>query len=389
MATNGDVICRSAPGARAGLHWLKDNAWPLWLERGIDWERRAFLEHIDLERLDCRAAFRRLRVAARQTYVFAEAATHGVPRAADAVTLGLEFLSGPARLADGGYAWRFDLDNRVVDVTRDLYDHAFVLLAFASASAVVGPDRLRPQALALGRYIAENFRHPDGGYEDSIPPAGLRRQNPQMHLFEALLAAHEAFGEASGDTAYFDAAAELAELFLRRLFQSREGALPELFDDQLAPHREAGRFQVEPGHHHEWVWLLDRYAAAAAAIGRPFPPQLAAASEALLAFADRHGESKTLGLAMNGLWSDGAVADGGFRLWPQTERLKVAARHQRSTHFAAALRAVERHLAGVRPGLWIERFDAAGQPVPGPAPATSLYHLTAAFTDGAVLTFGI
>jgi mannose-6-phosphate isomerase len=366
------------------LYWLKDHAWPLWLERGVDWERRAFLEHIDLETLDCRAAFRRLRVAARQTYVFAKAATYGVSRAPEAVALGLEFLSGPARLADGGYAWRFDLDNNPIDVTRDLYDHAFVLLAFASAAEVIGADRLRQHALALHRYIAENFRHPQGGYENSIPPALPRQQNPHMHLFEALLAAHEAFG----DAVFFDAAAALAELLARRLFQAREGALPESFDHALTPHREAGRFRIEPGHHYEWVWLLDRDAAAAAAIGKAVAPELAAASTALLRFADRHGASPALGLVMNGIWSDGAIEDGGFRLWPQTERLKVEARRRDAGRLAAALRALERHLTGVRPGLWIERFDTAGQAVPGPAPATSLYHLTAALTDGAVIALG-
>jgi len=368
---------------QAGLHWLKDHAWPLWLELGVDWERRAFLEHIDLETLDCRATFRRLRVAARQTYVFAKAATYGVPRAAEAVALGLEFLSGPARLADGGYAWRFDLDNGPIDMTRDLYDHAFVLLAFASAAVVVGRDRLRPQALTLHRYIAENFRHPQGGYENSVPPALPRQQNPHMHLLEALLAAHEAFG----DAAFFDGAAELAELLVRRLFQAREGALPECFDEALTPRREAGRFRLEPGHHYEWVWLLDRYAAAAA-IRRAVAPELAAASDALHKFADRHGVSPAFGLVMNGTWSDGAIEDGGFRLWPQTERLKVAARREDSERFTAALHALERHLVGVRPGLWIERFDVAGQAVPGPAPATSLYHLTAALTDGAVMALG-
>jgi mannose/cellobiose epimerase-like protein (N-acyl-D-glucosamine 2-epimerase family) len=388
MTTNDAAITRSASSGQVGLHWLKDHAWPLWLERGVDWRSRAFHEHIDLATLDCRATFRRLRVAARQTYVFAKAATYGVPRAAEAVALGLEFLSGPARLADGGFAWRFDLDNRPIDVTRDLYDHAFVLLAFAAAAEVIGADRLRPQAVTLGRYIADNFRHSQGGYENSIPPALPRQQNPHMHLFEALLAAHEAFGQASGDAAFFDAAAEIAELFACRLFQPREGALPELFDESLAPHLEAGRFRVEPGHHYEWVWLLDRYAAAAAAIGRPVSRELAAASDALLEFADRHGVNPAFGLVMNETRSDGAVEDGGFRLWPQTERFKVAARREGTEHFAAAFRAVERHLIGVRPGVWIERFDAAGQAVPSPAPATSLYHMTAALTDDAVMAFG-
>ena len=51
----------------------------------------------------------------------------------------------------------------------------------------------------------------------------------------------------------------------------------------------------------------------------------------------------------------------------------------------SALGAIARHLAGARPGLWIERMDAGGQAIVEAAPATSLYHLTAAFTDDAVL----
>jgi mannose/cellobiose epimerase-like protein (N-acyl-D-glucosamine 2-epimerase family) len=367
-----------------GLQWLTGHAWPLWLAHGVDWERRAFHEHLDCASLQCRASFRRLRVAARQTYVFSRAARLGVPLAADAVAIGIEFLRGPARLADGGYAWRFDLDNRPIDETRDLYDHAFVLLAFAAAAGVVGAGEVREDALALLDYIATRFAHAEGGYCESIPAgAGERRQNPHMHLFEALLAATEAFG----DTAFFKHASGLAALFADRFFQTREGALPEYFDDRLAPVRDAGRFVSEPGHHYEWIWLIDWYQAVAAAIGAPASltgPDLKGAALSLFETAERHGVSPVSGLVINGVWSDGAVADGGFRLWPQTERLKAVAR-LRPDGLPAALAALERHLAGVRPGLWIERMDAAGQAVAEPAPATSLYHLTAALTDVAVV----
>src|SRR6266436_5309297 len=229
-----------APSGPEGLRWLKDHAWPLWLEHGVDWRRRAFHENLDPASLQCRAPFRRLRVAARQTYVFSKAARYGVPRAKEAVVLGLDFLQGPARLPDGGFAWRFDLDNRPTDPARDLYDHAFVLLAFAAAAEVVGADRVHADAVALVEYIAAHFAHPAGGYRESIPATQPRRQNPHMHLFEALLAASEAFG----DEHFFKPARELAALFVGRFLQAKEGALPEHFDDALAPCREAGRFLV-------------------------------------------------------------------------------------------------------------------------------------------------
>jgi mannose-6-phosphate isomerase len=378
------VRSNGGPVVAIGPRWLEEHAWPLWLEHGIDWHRGAFHEYLDLDSLECRADFRRLRVAARQTYVFSKAAACGVPRAAAAVALGLEFLRGAARLDDGGYAWRFDLDNHPIDTTRDLYDHAFVLLAFSAAADVVGKDEVRADALALVDYISSNFVHPLGGYHESIPSAQPRRQNPHMHLFEGLLAASEGFG----DAVFFAKAQQLAEVFLGRFFQTDEGALPEYFDDALYPLRERGRFQVEPGHHYEWIWLLDRYAGQATQLGTAVAPRLKAAADALLAFADGHAVDPQRGLVMNALWSDGTTADGGFRLWPQTERLKAEARRKQAPGAAlvASLRAFDQHFAQVRSGLWIERIDASGRPLREPAPASSLYHLTAALTDNRVIS---
>jgi mannose-6-phosphate isomerase len=365
--------------AQAGLRWLTDHAWPLWLEHGVDWQRGAFHEHLDAASLQCTAPFRRLRVAARQTYVFSKAARHSLPRAKEAVALGLDFLRGPARLADGGFAWRFDLDNRPIDLTRDLYDHAFVLLAFSAAAEVVGAERVHADAVALLDHIGARFVHPAGGYRDSIPDTQPRRQNPHMHLFEALLAASDAFGSER----FFNCASDLAHLFVARFFQAKEGALPECFDEALAPCRDAGRFAAEPGHHYEWIWLLHRYETAAAVMGVPIDPALRSAADSLFEFAERHGVNPSSGLVANGLWSDGTVSDGGSRLWPQTERLKAVA-WRRPDRVPGAIEALKRHFVGVRAGLWIERMDASGQTIMEPAPATSLYHLTAAFTDDAV-----
>ena len=92
-------------------------------------------------------------------------------------------------------------------------------------------------------------------------------------------------------------------------------------------------------------------------------------------------------VAVNALEGDFSVKDANARLWPQTERLKAEARRKgaASDSAARARAALGRHLEGVRPGLWVERMDAGGKAGADPAPATSLYHLTAALTDHAVL----
>jgi mannose-6-phosphate isomerase len=356
------------------VNWLCDAAWPLWLQHGVDRARRGFHEELDLRNLRCEADFRRLRVAARQVFVFSEAHRVGLPGAAEAVEIGVDFLLRHARGEDGGYAQRFDLDGTVTDPTRDLYDHAFVMLAFASSAAVLPRDAMRRRALELIGYLDRHFAHPDGGYAESLPPALPRRQNPHMHLLEACLAAAESFG----DDIFLTRAGELGGLFLDRLLHAATGTLPETFDDTLSPLREGGRHAVEPGHHCEWVWLLDW-------LGRvPTPAarrraELEDASARLARFVDRHGINPRTGTLLDEAWSDGTPKAARSRLWPQTEWLKAAVLRPDAEEagIRAAHRALARHLRAPVPGLWHERLDERGEPLDQPAPASSLYHLTA------------
>ncbi len=347
--------------------WLLDAALPLWLAHGIDHARGGFFEALDLRTYRCTAPFRRLRVVARQIVVFSQAHELGVPGAEQAARLGLHFLETHAALEDGGYAWRFDLAHKPIDHTRDLYDHAFVLLALASAAKLAGAGTMRPRALALLSWLDERFTHPAGGYLESLPPALPRRQNPHMHLLEALLAAAATFG----DDIFHTRAQALVDLFAHRLFDKSSGALPEFFDDTLNPVRDDGLFLVEPGHHCEWVWLLHQAGALGLAVPQDMPAQL-------MAFADRYAINPATGALFDELNSDGTVRSSGSRLWPQTERLR--AEFLRPDASAAlqlqSVRALAAHLCP--DGSWQERRLPGGSFADLPAPASSLYHLTGA-----------
>src|SRR5262249_56905969 len=127
--------------------------------------------------------------------------------------------------------------------------------------------------------------------------------------------------EALGGERFFNCGSELAALFVARFFQAKEGALPEWFDEALAPVREDGRFLAEPGHHYEWIWLLHRYEAFAAAAGLPTDPDLQLAAGALFEFAERYGVDPASGLVAYGVWSDGTVSDGWFPVWAPIQTL--------------------------------------------------------------------
>ena len=364
MADDAAVLAEKLAGLR---RWLLTACLPLWLSHGIDHARGGFFEALDLQTHRCAAPFRRLRVVARQIVVFSQAAALGLPGAEAAVHLGLRFLESHAAQADGGYAWRFDLNHKPIDRTRDLYDHAFVLLALSSAAPLAGAAPLHARALALLAWLDAAFTHQAGGYQESLPPALPRRQNPHMHLLEALLAAHAAFG----DTIFLDRAQRLIDLLETRFVDPATGALAEYFDDSLAPIRNGASFLVEPGHHCEWVWLLHQ----AEAAGLRTPQGLAAG---LMVFVDRHAINQATGALMDELGSDGSIRTATARLWPQTERLRAA--FLRADASAAdqlqATRALSAHL--LPDGLWRERRLADGEFANLPAPASSLYHLCGA-----------
>jgi mannose-6-phosphate isomerase len=364
----------NTPTLAALRAWLIHKAMPLWLHHGIDRTAGGFHEALAPDTYASDAPFRRLRVVTRQITVFSHAHRHGVPHADAAVALGVHFLARHAALPEGGYAWRFDLENRPTDTTRDLYDHAFVLLALASAASVLPAAPLRARALALLAFLDQHMAHPAGGYIESIPPQLPRRQNPHMHLLEALLAAHAAFA----DPAFLHRAQSLVALFLNRLLDPATGALPEEFDDQLRPEATGGTFLTEPGHHCEWVWLLDDAARLPGA-----DPRIPAASGRLLHFALAHGIHRSTGDLIDHVASDGTQTARTARLWPQTERLKAVHLHPAATETARHT-AIASLAAYLRPdGLWHERRDAAGAFLPGPSPASSLYHLTAGILTAA------
>ena len=84
-----------------------------------------------------------------------------------------------------------------------------------------------------------------------------RRQNPHMHLLEALLALHAATGEKN----WLRRAGALVDLFKRRFSDPQTGALIEFFAEDWSPRPgDEGRLR-EPGHQFEWVWLLYEYIA--------------------------------------------------------------------------------------------------------------------------------
>ena len=167
-----------------------------------------------------------------------------------------------------------------------------------------------------------------------------------------------------------------------RFIDAGTGSLREFFDVEWSPAAgEDGRL-VEPGHQFEWAWLLARY-------GRSRNDAGVLADAWRLYESGLKGVDTKRGVAMDALNIDGSVRSPRSRLWPQTEWLKASLilatlnddvrRAQCLDQAARAQRAVWRYLTPQ--GLWHDKMLENGSFIDEPAPASSFYHIMAAYTQ--------
>ena len=349
--------------AEQGRAWLFEQALPLWAERGLN-PRGGFYDRLGEDRLAVTPAPMRLRVQARQLYVFAEAGRLGWSGPwRPVVEHGLAFLLHRATTDSGLVAHTFDDDGGVVENGPDLYDQAFALLGFAHAYAALEDPRARAAALDL-RDALQPFAHPLGGFRE--PAAEGLGANPHMHLFEALLA----WEKLDEDPSWSRLADQVATLCADRMIDAESSALREHFTGDWSPAAGARGDETEPGHHYEWAWLLRRS-------GRPE----GAAAEALCKRAEHLGVDRARRVAINAVSVAGDRLDATARLWPQTERLKAMLSLGWAEPAAEAFDALFAYIQPAPAGLWYDLMQEDGRVRAEPAPASSFYHIVGALSE--------
>ena len=371
-----------SPGLRQAQdrfhRWMFDDALPVWAELGVDTPGLGFREHLTLEGRPAEIPFKRMRVQARQIYVFSHAHMLGFPGGVDLAAKGYDFIMAHGRREGGGWVRMLAPQGGVLDPTADLYDIAFVMLALGWFSRATGDQAPLRLAKATLEWVRANMTVPGGGFHNTVPfEPGHRGQNPHMHLLEASLALYEA----SGDAIYAELAHELVALFRSHFHHEESGTLGEFYDELLQPAPAEHGTHVEPGHHYEWVWLLEQYA-------RLLGCSVAAEADRLYRFAEAFGRHTSGVPVLDVIGRDGAVRHASARLWPQTEALKAHATMTRrgidvQPRFEADLNCLlDRYLSGCPRGMWRDQFAPdGGANIATKIPASSLYHIFVAYND--------
>jgi mannose/cellobiose epimerase-like protein (N-acyl-D-glucosamine 2-epimerase family) len=363
--------------------WLIGHVGPYWLARTHD-PAGGFHEALDASGAPVQDRRRTTLVQARLTYVWSHAyLLSGRDDFRHAAEHGLACLLGTLRGDDGGFLRAASVDGSPLDPNRDAYDHAFVLFALAWFFRATGDASAIQLADATWNVMQRNLiDRQHGGFQEQYGPGQLdlklpRRQNPHMHLLEAVLALHVATGEKN----WLRRAAALVDLFKAHFVDPTTGALGEFFGPDWSPAPGAEGRLREPGHQFEWVWLLFEYRRAAG------DDSVIALAERLFAFGRGHGLDAD-GLVVDGLDADGAALATTKLLWPQTEYIKACVARAEFLDDTAARTAIHAHLSLIaqhfmrRDGAnWTNQLARDHAPLSEITPARVLYHLFLAFAE--------
>jgi mannose/cellobiose epimerase-like protein (N-acyl-D-glucosamine 2-epimerase family) len=357
-------------------NFIIERSLPLWSGEGWDRTSGGFVDRLDPQGRADALAPRRTFVQARQIYCFAKAAQMGWYAEGKEIALkGLDHLLSKAKAPDGqpGYVHRLGADGAVLDARRDTYDHAFVLLALATVYSLDRDAQVRSEIDAALSFVDTRLRSPHGGFAEGFPATLPRRQNPQMHLFEAMIALFDA----TNDLVFQQRAGDFYGLFVANLYDKQKQALGEYFEEDWS---KIEPVVVEPGHQAEWTWLLKGFERITGCpTGRP--------RGELLATALRYRDAAT-GCLIDAGDTAGNITRDTRRLWPQTEIAKAwiaqaeSGEEGAADQARAALARLERHyLRHPVAGGWYDQFDRDGTSLVATIPASSFYHVLCAVTE--------
>ena len=317
---------------------------------------------------------RRVRVQARQTFVYAYVSQKGwFPEAKGISDLGWSFLlsRGLQGGSDNfsGIALLLNADGSLRNGCRETYCQSFFLLAAAWRLMAYNDYSAAKVIEEVVSFMSRGLRSKYGGWLEGDSTSAFRRQNPHMHLLEAFMACYQA----TRDTSYLELATEIYDLFRQYFFDEQYGVLREHFNEDWSHHTELGDL-LSPGHMMEWCWLLAEYDTLTGTRSDDI-------ARVLYSNAIRLGLNEQSGLLYDQVALDGRVTQATSRLWstmefiraqtlpsvldlPEAGRLSHLLDYLFNTYF-------ETHPAAG----WYDKCDSAGRVIAGHWEASTFYHI--------------
>lgn len=350
-----DALQKSSAALR---EWCVELALPIWAARAQRPDK-SWVEHLHLDGTADLAAERRWRVLARQVYVYAKASALDWFDGRDIA------VSTYEKMKSVGYVHRVSPEDQITNAMRDLYDHAFYILAASSLYALTKQQRYLDDAEALLNWIDTDLSHPSGGWRetDQVDNAAERRQNPHMHLLEASLFLHGV----TKNPKHLVYAQKVFKLFETHFYD--DGTISEFFAADWSLEPSVTGQTAEPGHAVEWVWLLGQYQKSTGHDVRHYQSALYSNALRQRSWFLNDEEDKA-----------GNIRRDTKRLWVQTEVIKahlaMAESQTPGARDMAAATIDALFQTYITPdGLWNDQIDARELNIAQTIPVSTFYHV--------------
>lgn len=239
-------------------------------------------------------------ITGRMTFAFSLGTLLGIPGCRRYADHGIRALSTVFRDREyGGWfsAVQHELDDdghgipANPDGRKECYQHAFIVLAAATATAAnrPGAQELLHEAMRAQNEIwwDESFGLPIESFaRDFTDPEGYRGINAAMHTVEAYLAA----ADASGDDLWLHRAVRILDFAINQQARAHEWRIPEHYDTSWKPLPDYNKdepahpfrpYGVTPGHGLEWARLTVQARGALRGRGLAAPEWMLDAAEQL------------------------------------------------------------------------------------------------------------
>ena len=363
---------------------MKISALPYWADAAID-PTGGVYEFLEMDGTPINDVVRRVRVQARFAYVYAHASTLGWFEDAKTISdhawnyLIGRGTQGCENINRGGFkgcAHLLNPDGSLHDGMRDTYAQAFVILAGAWRYMAFQDEQSLDIALATLDLLDTHMKADNGGWLEGLPASLPRRQNPHMHMFEALLSLYDA----TKDAHYLERATDIFQLFRSKFFDENNGVLLEFFNQDWTPPKNGGG-PIEPGHMMEWCWLLREHESRSGKSASHYP-------NILYNKAIEIGNSPDLGLLYDKTGFNGEIISPSFRIWVQLEYLKASIAQAKAgiTHAEPMVEKIidtlfKTYLIVQQNGGWGDQLDINGKIISTNMTTSTIYHLMCAVAE--------
>ena len=352
-----------------------DKTLPFLSEHGWDKKYGGLFETLDSQGKKGPEDFRRVMVHGRQLFVFSRWSGLTGDKTFERMANNIfAYLTNNFWDLDcEGWYSRVTIDGKPLDLTKDLYAHAFVLFGLVHYAEYIGKRDAEPWIRKTIRVLQEHFLRSDGSYKEKMNRCFLdktvnqRSQNPHMHLLEAALALSKCY---EGNQ-YSSLVKSLLTLFCETFLDKKKLIIREYLNRNFNPNKEIGHI-IEPGHHYEWAWLLNWTAETLD------QPELKGLGARILSQSLEFGwDTEFEGVFDQINAKDVTILKSSKRLWPVLELIKalcVYPSEQNFIYLKNCLETVLEHYFN-ETGTWVEHYTQNWQVLSDKMPVSSAYHL--------------